>query len=110
MATITIRAGGLVRKDPADVKVYVVDWDTSNLGVGVTISTSVWTITAVSPSTTDVALTKDNESVLAGSRTTQVRLLAGTVGQTYAIANKVTTNESPSQTKERSFFVLIENQ
>lgn len=110
MATVTISPGALVAKDPADIKVYQVDWDTSNLGVGVTITTSTWTITALRPTPSDATLTKDNESVLAGSRITQVRLSGGTLNQTYEIANKIVTNESPAQTKERSFQVLVTNQ
>jgi hypothetical protein len=109
MSTVTLQTGGLVVKDPSDIKVFTMDWDTSNLGVGVTITNSTWTITAIKPSRVDTALTKDQESVLAGSRTTQVRLSAGTLGQTYEIANKIVTNESPSQVKERSFRVLIQN-
>lgn len=110
MATVTILPGDQVTKDPSDVKVYVFDWDTNNLAAAVTISTSSWTITALGPSATDTALTKDSESVLAGSRKTQLRLTAGTVGQRYEIANKIVTNETPSQTKERSFRVLVLNQ
>lgn len=108
MATLTISTGDQVTKDPADIKVYAFDWDTLNLAAAVTIQTSTWTITPIVPSTTDAVLTKDNESILAGNRKTQVRLTAGTIGQTYEIANKIVTNESPSQTKERSFRVLIE--
>jgi hypothetical protein len=108
--TVTIAPGALVIKDPADIKVYVVDWDTNNLAVGVTITTSTWTITAITPSTSDAVLTKDQESILAGDRKTQVRLSAGTVWQTYEIANRIVTNEAPAQTKERSFRVLIQNQ
>lgn len=110
MSTITVRAGGLVTKDPADIKVYVVDWDTENLAVGATIVTSTWTITAVAPGVADTALTKDSESLVTGNRKSQVRLLGGTVGQTYEIANKIVTSETPAQTKERSFRVLIQNQ
>lgn len=110
MSVITIRAGGLVVKDPSDVKVYLVDWDTENLATGVTIPTSTWTITPIGPSTTDAVLTKDQESILAGNRKTQVRLTAGTIGQTYEIANKIVTSETPAQTKERSFRVLVQNQ
>jgi hypothetical protein len=110
MSTVTIQSGGMVIKDPSDSRVYTFDWSTNNLGVGVTITTSTWTITPIKPSTTDTALTKDNESILAGTRTTQVRLLAGTLNQVYEIANRIVTNESPSQTKERSFYVLIQNQ
>lgn len=109
MSTLTIAPGALVSKDPSDIKVYVFDWDTSNLAPTVTIQNSTWTIKAIRPSITDVALTKDQESVAAGNRKTQVRLSAGTLGQVYEIANKIVTNETPSQTKERSFRILIEN-
>jgi hypothetical protein len=109
MSVVTILNGDQVTKDPADIKVYQVDWSTNNLAVGVTITTSTWTVTAIAPSQTDVALTKDQESVLTGNRTTQVRLTAGTLGQTYEIANKIVTSESPPQTKERSFRVRVEN-
>lgn len=109
MSTVYIDAGDEVLKDPVDSKAYGVDWDTNNLAVSVTITSSVWTITAIAPSASDTALTKDNESVLAGSRRTQVRLLGGTVGQTYEVANKIVTSENPTQTKERSFRVLVQN-
>lgn len=108
MAIVTIVNGGQVTKDPSDIKVYIVDWDTNNLAPTVTISTSTWTITAISPSTSDAALTKDSENILSGNRKTQVRLTAGTLGQLYEIANKIVTNETPAQTKERSFRVLIQ--
>jgi hypothetical protein len=108
--TVTIQPGDQVTKDPADIKTYLFDWDTNNLGVGVIISTSSWTITPISPSTTDAVLTKDQETILAGTRKTQVRLSAGTLNQVYEIANKVVTNESPAQTKERSFRVLVQQQ
>lgn len=111
MSTVLIRNGDLVLKDPSDAKVYVFDWDTNNLAVGVTITgVPVWTITAIGPSLTDTALTQDQASVLAGNRKTQVRLSAGTLGQTYEIANKIVTSETPAQTKERSFRVLVQQQ
>ena len=110
MSLITIENGDQITKDPSDVKVYLVDWDTDNLAVGATITTSSWTITAIGPSQTDTALTKDSESIVTGSRKTQVRLSAGTLGQTYEIANKIVTNEAPTQTKERSFRVRVEQQ
>lgn len=123
MATVTILTGGQVTKDPADVKVYVFDFDTNNLADGVMINTSTWTITALSPSKVDTALTKDSEATLTAAqatlvlkktvaldnRATLVRLLGGTLGQTYEVANKIVTNESPAQTKERSFRVRVEN-
>lgn len=109
MSVVTILNGGQVTKDPADIKVYQFDWDTNNLAAGVFINNSTWTITALSPSKTDVALTMDQPTVLAGTRKTQVRLTAGTLGQTYEVANKIVTSESPAQTKERSFRVRIDN-
>lgn len=106
----TVPDGSLLRKDPSDVRVFTLDWDAENLADGVTIVTSTWTITAIAPSSSDTALTKDNDVVLSGLRKTQVRLLAGTLGQLYDVTNRILTSESPTQTKERSFRVLIENQ
>jgi hypothetical protein len=103
----TIRDGDLATKDPNDIRVFVFDWDAEHLAVGVTISTNSFTITALEP-TTDTALTKDSESILAGNRKTQLRLTAGTLGARYQIANKIVTNESPAQTFERSFFLRVE--
>ena len=107
MSTITVYDGGLIVKDPSDVKVYTFDWDTENLAVGVTISSSAWAITALSPSS-DTALTKDQASVLSGNRQTQIRLTGGTLGGLYQLDNTITTNESPAQTKQRSVRISIE--
>ena len=61
-------------------------------------------------------LGKDSPSILStagyDSRFTQIRLIAAGpthLGKRYEIANKITTSESPSQVKERSFFAVIEN-
>lgn len=108
MSTITVEPGDLILKDPSDVKVIVFDWDASSLATDVTITTSTWTITAIRPSS-DTALTKDNPSILSGSRKTQVRLSAGTNGALYELTNTIVTNESPAQTKERSIQVLVQN-
>jgi hypothetical protein len=110
MSVITIRPGDQVTKDPSDAKVYVFDWDTQNLGAGVIIATSEWSITPIRPSLTDALLLDDSDSILAGTRKTHVRLTGGTYGQIYEVANRITTNETPSQTKERSFRILIEQQ
>jgi hypothetical protein len=120
---LTIREGELVTKDPSDSKVYVFDWDLDNLSATATLTESTFTITALSPSTIDTALTKDTEArltsaqattatgrvVILNNRVTQLRLIAGTLGQTYQIANAVVTDETPAQTKERSFRLLIQN-
>lgn len=107
--SVTIKAGELSRQDPSDIRLYTFDWDASNLEALVEIAgAATWTVSAVRP-TTATLLTKDQESILAGNRKAQVRLQGGTLGALYNIACKITTNETPSQTKEQSFFVLVEN-
>ena len=110
MSVLTILDGDQVTKDPSESRVFLFDWDAYNLAAAVTITTSTWTLTPLYPSATDAVLTKDSESILTGDRKTQLRLTAGTLGQTYEIANKIVTSESPAQTKERSFRLLIEQQ
>lgn len=105
---LTIDDGELIVKDQADVSVYVFDWDVlAALATGVTITTSTFTITAISPAG-DTALTKDQASILTGSRKTQIRVAAGTAKAKYRLDNTIVTNETPAQTKERSVFVTVE--
>lgn len=99
----TIHSGGLVTKDPDSEKVWTFDWDAENLGAGVLIANSTWSISGP-----DSDLTHDNASVLAGSRKTRARFLGGTVGARYRVTNRIVTDEAPTQTKDRSFWVLIE--
>lgn len=103
----TVNDGTTITKDPGESLVYVFDWDAQNLGSGVTITQSTFTITAVRPFD-DAALTKDNASIVTGNRKTQVRVIGGTLGAIYNLANTIVTNESPSQTKERSVRISIE--
>jgi hypothetical protein len=110
----TIEAGGLLVLDPSDKRVIQFDWDTDALPAGVEIATpsgSTFTITAIQQSGL-TALTKDQESIVSGNRKTQLRLVAttATVGDRYLVANQIVTNESPAQTIERQFEVLIQNQ
>ena len=109
MSTVTVYPRGLVTKDPSESRVVLWDWDTNCLADGVTITDSSFTITTIPP-VGDTDLTYDNDAVLSGSRTTQLRLLGGTVGCKYNLKNTVVTSESPAQTKERSIVVLIEEQ
>jgi hypothetical protein len=106
----SIRANGLVVLDPSDKRVIVFDWDTEALPASVTIASNIFTITAIKQNGA-TALTKDNETIPAGSRTTRLRLIATTasVGDSYYVASKITTAESPSQTIERQFTVAIQN-
>jgi hypothetical protein len=112
MSTVTVRPGGLYEKDPNEARTVQFDWGTDgNLATGATISTSTFTITVVRPSSELVTgLTKDNPEILSGSRKTQVRLTAGTLGSVYQLTNQIVTNESPAQTKERSVFVQMVDQ
>lgn len=107
----TIRAGGLLVLDPSDIRVINFDWDTEALAVGVQIAGNLFTITAVKQAGAG-ALTKDSETTLAGNRIVQLRLnaTAATKGDKYFVASKITTNETPAQTVERQFTVLIQDQ
>lgn len=106
----SIRSGDLVVLDPSDKRVIVFDWDSEALPATVTIASNTFTITAVKQSGL-TALTKDQETIPAGSRTTQLRLDATTAtnGDKYLVASKIVTSESPAQTIERQFKVLIQN-
>jgi hypothetical protein len=111
MSAVILRPGGLYLKDPNEARVVQFDFDTDgNLATAVTISTSTWTITVEAPASEVVSgLTKDNPSILSGSRKTQVRLTAGTLGSRYRLTNQIVTSESPTQTKEYSVFVEVVN-
>jgi len=116
--TRTIRAGGLIVKDPNSSELFAIDWDVEHLRAGVQIASQSFFI--VGP---DAVLTKDNEALLTAAqataqfertvtvdnRGTQLRLLAGTLGAKYTVTNRITTNESPSQVKDASFKVLIQS-
>lgn len=110
MSDTTIRPGQSIILDPRDIATYLWDWDAENLGVDVTIVSSIFTLTTL-VQRGETILTKDNESVVSGSRKTRLRLNAttGSEGDSYELANRITTNESPAQTKERSVFVRIMN-
>jgi uncharacterized membrane protein len=108
MSVRTIRDGGLVVKDPADASVYEFDWDEENLADGVTITSSTFAVVGLHGDVTTTPMTADSASVLTGDRKTQVRLTAGALGSKWRIDNRIITDEAPSQTKERSFFVKVD--
>lgn len=111
--SLTVDDGVLVTKDPGSTQVYLFDWDAENLPASVTISSQITAVTAVSPSTSDTALTLTQSGtglgILAGNRTIAIKLAAGTLGQLYHVTCQITTSESPAQVKERTMPVLIEN-
>jgi hypothetical protein len=108
----TIDAGGLIILDPSDERLLDFTWD-GVLESGVAIDESTWTITAIKQSGV-TALTTDNETILGSEsyRVTQARFLAttATVGDRYWVSNEIVTDETPAQTIEQRFKVLIQNQ
>ncbi len=96
--------------DPSDKRVLTFDWSSEALPATVTIASQTFTIGVIRQSGV-TALTKDQESILAGSRSTQLRLDAttATVGDKYTVSNKIVTSEIPPQTIERQFTVLVQN-
>lgn len=104
----TVKDGATITKDPSDISVYTFDWDAEHLAEGVSISTSTWTLTGVSGDTTTTPMTKDQASILSGNRKTQIRLSAGAAGSVWKLDNAITTDESPSQQKERSVRIRVE--
>ena len=103
--SITIQSGGLVTKDPNNIEVFMVDWDQERLATGVEISDSTWAITGP-----DSALTEDEDSIVTGNRKTQIRLTGGTLHKRYTVTNTIETNETPAQTIDASFFILIQQE
>lgn len=101
---VTIPDGGFCEKDEDEVLVYQFDYDAFNLASGVEL-VSVGVIEVETDG--DGALTIDSISLLAGNRKVQFRVAGGTVDEEYTIINRVTTNETPSQTKEKRFTLRV---
>ena len=100
---MSINPGATVTKDPGESLLYTFDWSDWLVGAA-TIATSTFTISGP-----DSGLTKDNPAIVSGSLSTSVRVIGGTLGKTYTLTNTVITNESPTQTGERSIKVTIRN-
>ncbi len=99
------RPGQLIVKDPSSIEPQGFDWTDflAELGAGVLISTSTWTITGP-----DSVLTVANDSIVTGSLKTKAFLSAGTLGARYTVTNRIVTNSIPAVTDDRSFQVLIQ--
>lgn len=87
---------GIKIKDPADIRIYVINWATW-LG-SYTISTSAWTLPS---GLTDVA---DSNT----STTTQIKISGGSNGREYTVANTIVN--SNGETKKVSFQLHVETQ
>lgn len=97
---MSVSPGQTLQKDPDAELTYQFDWS-AWLG-SAEIATSTFTLTGA-----DADLTKDNPSIVTGNQKTQVRLLGGTAGLTYLLTNRITTNESPAQTDDRTIRIKI---
>lgn len=98
----TIHDGGQVIHDPDDLTVYTMDWG-SRLATGAEIATSTWAV----EDAPDAVLTLDQPAILAGNRSTRVRVSAGTTNASYKVTNQIITNESPTQKWTASFYVKV---
>lgn len=106
MATVTgfyqDNEGTLIDKDADAVLDYLLSW--SNwLSSGDTISTSSWSIQAISGDSDPLTTTSDSST----DTTTTVKLSGGTVGNLYKVYNTITTNGG--YTDRRYFRVKILN-
>ena len=90
-------AGPWIEKDPNAVLDYAADWDVpfDSWLNGQTIASVAWTVPA--------GLTKGAESNT--TTVAQVRLSGGTVGVTYTVTCRITTNTG--QIEDRSFRVVV---
>lgn len=104
---MSVNPGATIFKDPASSELFTFDWSDWLVGAA-TIATSTFTITPPASEAVSI-LTKDNASIVSGSTSTQVRLIAGTLGKVYTLTNQIITNESPTQTAERSVKIAIRN-
>ena len=97
---MTIYSGGLIVKDPDSERVLRFNW-ADRLGDDVGIADSEFAVTGP-----DDELTIDNASI--SGQYAPFRLLGGTLGKTYTVRNRIVTNETPTQTLDASFKVLIQ--
>lgn len=100
------KPGSLVVKDVSSDEPQGFDWTAwlAELGTGVQISSSTWTITPA-----DGVLISHNPSIVTGGLKTQAYFTGGTLGRKYVVTNRVVTNSAPAVTDERSFQYLIQN-
>jgi hypothetical protein len=122
MSVLKLKPGDLLTLGINEKRVIAFDWRDS-FHTGVTITSSVWTITAIKQQDPLGDLTEDNadilnaaeatialeETVTADSLVTVCRLIgsAANAGDRYLLANKATSSESPNQVKEQSVQVDI---
>ena len=99
--TYVVSASGksTIVKDPLAALDYIFDWSLWLDAITDTIASQV-----VVPAT---GLTLASSSVV--GKTVVAWISGGTVGQTYQVDCKITTNSSPPRTDSRSFFIKIKD-
>lgn len=108
------KPGSLVIKDSDSDEPQGFDWTAwlAELGTGVVIQTSTWTIsggdTAADPVPATVLASHD-ETIEAAGLKAQAYFSGGTLGKKYTVTNRVVTNSTPPVTDERSFQYLIQS-
>lgn len=100
---MSIRPGGLKTKDPESVRIAAFDWD-EFLDAGAAIVSPEIIVTGA-----DAALITDLVTPVNNARQVNYRIAGGTVGHKYTVTCRIQTDESPSQSDDRSIFVLVQN-
>jgi hypothetical protein len=104
MATLTgykrDNDGLYIDKDPESTLQYTMDW-TNWLATGETVSTSAFTVDAISGDSD--ALTITGESIT-DNKKCNVKLTGGTPGNIYTVRNTIVTSDSQT---ERKFFRIV---
>ena len=93
---MSVAPGHLFIKDPNSSLLYHFDW-TDWLASGAQIASYTLTVDPAA-----AGLTYDNDAIEAGGKKVQVRVIGGTLGKKYNLECKIVTNETPTQTDERS--------
>jgi hypothetical protein len=109
MPASIVRPDAIITHDPDAELIYAVDWD-DWLNDGAEIDDSEWLIEDVSPVPEfSPVLTQDNDAIAGDGRSASVRLMNGTDGHKYKVTHRITTDETPAQTDDRSFFLRVQD-
>jgi len=118
-----IKSGGLLSLDPDADEAFEVDWNLEHfrLQPGTGLTSSDWFIEGIHGAAAleqhDDAIGQYDTSDLweeeASGRVTRVFLTGATgitAGQRYKITNRIVTDTTPPETKDASFYVLIQQE
>ncbi|ODS54692.1 MAG: hypothetical protein ABS36_11035 [Acidobacteria bacterium SCN 69-37] len=89
-------------KDPDAVLFYLFDWRKWLAGTAVIQSYEI-----LIDRVTDPPLVQEYATVVQDGTGVRVRITGGQLGQTYTITCRITTNESPAQTDDRSAILRV---